>query len=144
MRISLQLNEEIAPLIVKLITIGLSGVSVTTETHKRSHSSSKGTNKTSDAAKTKSASKQPGILFLHALSHTHTCTRARTHTHTHTTHHTPHTTQTTRTRFSCCYCSSEPVLGCLCTTEMFRVLAQPPEVVLVTCGNPKSYLKSSI
>ena len=78
MRISLQLNEEIAPLIVKLITIGLSGVS-STETHKRSHSGSKGTSKTSDAAKAKSTSKQSGTVnycilcshYAHIHAHAH-------------------------------------------------------------------------
>ena len=80
MRISLQLNEEMAPLIVKLITIGLSGVSVTTETHKRSHSS-KGISKTSDAAKTKSTSKQPsklGIVYVYVYMLARTCTRMHT------------------------------------------------------------------
>ena len=82
MRISLQLNEEMAPLIVKLITIGLSGVSVTTETHKRSHSS-KGTSKTSDAAKTKSTSKQPGKLGYCLCTCTYACMHMYTHVRKH-------------------------------------------------------------
>ena len=86
MKISLQLNEEMAPLIVKLITIGLSGVS-STETHKRSHSSSKGSSKTSDAAKTKPASKQPGKSWSRCMcifAHTHACTHMHAHSHAYT------------------------------------------------------------
>ena len=64
MRISLQLNEEMAPLIVKLITTALSGVPFhsKTDSHKHSHQSSKGTSKSTDSstkAKTTST-KQPG------------------------------------------------------------------------------------
>jgi len=81
MKISLQLNEEMAPLIVKLITIGLSGVS-STETHKRSHSSSKGSSKLPDAAKQSQLQnnqvkvKADTCVFLHTPMH------ARTHAQT--------------------------------------------------------------
>ena len=73
MRISLQLNEEMAPLIVKLITTALSGVPFNskTDSHKHSHQSSKGTSKTTDSsAKAKAPStKQPGtnVFYLHLL-----------------------------------------------------------------------------
>ena len=68
MRISLQLNEEMAPLIVKLITTALSGVPFhsKTDSHKHSHqSNSKGTSKSSDSsAKSKTSStKQPGVII---------------------------------------------------------------------------------
>ena len=73
MRISLQLNEEMAPLIVKLITTALSGVPFNskTDSHKHSHQSSKGTSKSTDSsAKAKAPStKQPGtsVFHLHPL-----------------------------------------------------------------------------
>ena len=65
MRISLQLNEEMAPLIVKLITTALSGVPFhsKTDSHKHSHQNGKGTSKSSDSStKAESSSvKQPGM-----------------------------------------------------------------------------------
>ena len=69
MRISLQLNEEMAPLIVKLITTALSGVPFhsKTDSHKHSHQSSKGTSSksTDSSAKTKTTStKQPSIIIV--------------------------------------------------------------------------------
>ena len=69
MRISLQLNEEMAPLIVKLITTALSGVPFhsKTDSHKHSHqSSSKGTSSksTDSSAKAKTTStKQPSMCI---------------------------------------------------------------------------------
>ena len=68
MRISLQLNKEMVPLIVKLITTVLSGVPFhsKTDSHKHSHqSSSKGTSSksTDSSAKAKTTTKQPSMYI---------------------------------------------------------------------------------
>ena len=85
MRISLQLSEEMAPLIVKLITTALSGVPfhAKTDSHKHSHQSSgsKGTSKSTDSStKSKTTStKQPGTYECTCVCVfvcVHTCVRA--------------------------------------------------------------------